>query len=216
LRRSSTAEQVAAALREEILAGRLVAGGHLREAPLAENFGVSRNTVREAIQILARQGLVTHEMHRGARVTRIDANEIHDVYLVRRLVELSALERAPDSGRLEPLEQALKALKVAVDAGNDGEITEADLAFHRVIAGLSDSPRLAALYEEVEGETRLSVTIIGNAHPDAHRLVEELHEVLVLLREGDAAGASKVLEAHLSEAEGVLVGLLGAGEAASR
>jgi DNA-binding GntR family transcriptional regulator len=200
---------VADVLRKEIFAGRLSAGAHLREAPLAQGFGVSRNTVREAIQILARQGLVNHQLHRGARVTRIDATEVHDIYLVRRLIELSALDRVPDPRGLEPLEQALRSLEAAVDAGNDVEIAEADLAFHHAIVGLSDSPRLAALYEEVEGETRLSVTIIGNAHPDVHNLVKELRQVLDLLRKGDAAGASKVLEGHLAEAERVLVGGLG-------
>ena len=207
---------MAETLREEILAGRVVAGAHLREGSLADAFGVSRNTVREAIQILARQGLVTHEMHRGARVTRIDVDEIHDVYSVRRLIELSALERAPDPRALAPLEEALKTLEAAVDAGDDAEIAEADLAFHRAIANLNDSPRLAALYEEVEGETRLSVTIIGNAHPDSRKLSREHRDLLELLRQGDTERASKILDGHLREAEDVLVARLSEAEPASR
>jgi DNA-binding GntR family transcriptional regulator len=199
---------VAETLRDEILAGRVGAGAHLREASLAEALGVSRNTVREAIQILARQGLVTHEMHRGARVTRIDADEIRDIYIVRRLVELAALQRRPDSAALDRLEQAARNLQAAVDSGDDAEIAEADLGFHRVIANLTGSPRLEALYQEVEGETRLSVTIIGNAHPDARQLSREHLELVDLLRKGEITAASKLLDRHLRDAEALLVSRL--------
>jgi DNA-binding GntR family transcriptional regulator len=66
LRRESTAQQVASALRELIVTGGLPSGAHLREAALAQQLGVSRNTVREAVQILVSDGLVRREMHRGA------------------------------------------------------------------------------------------------------------------------------------------------------
>src|SRR6266567_7515964 len=71
LRRESTAEQVASALRELILSARFMPGTHLREGPLADQLGVSRNTVREAMQILVSEGLVTREIHRGAYVARL-------------------------------------------------------------------------------------------------------------------------------------------------
>ena len=208
LRRSSTAQQVAETLRDEILAGRVRAGAHLREATFADALGVSRNTVREAIQILSRQGLVTHEMHRGARVTRIDADAIRDIYAVRRLVELAALERKPDRGGLNRLDEAARRLQAAVDSDDDAEIAEADLGFHRVIASLAGSPRFEALFQEVEGETRLSVTIIGNAHPDANQLSREHTEIVDLLRKGETERASKLLDRHLRDAEDLLVSRL--------
>src|SRR6478672_2065019 len=82
LRRESTAEQVAAALRELIVSARLAPGTHLREGPLASQLGVSRNTVREAVQILVSRGLVTREIHRCAYVARLTVDDVHDLFRV--------------------------------------------------------------------------------------------------------------------------------------
>jgi DNA-binding GntR family transcriptional regulator len=72
----STAEQVAAALREAIIDGRLAHGSYLREAALSKRFNVSRNTIREATQILVGERLATRQMHRGAYVSRIGVDDV--------------------------------------------------------------------------------------------------------------------------------------------
>src|SRR3990170_4985376 len=87
IKRASTAEQVAEMLREMILSGELQHSGALREVALAQRVGVSRNTMREAIRVLAREGLVTHHLHRGALVTRLTASDVEDLFRVRRTVE---------------------------------------------------------------------------------------------------------------------------------
>src|SRR6476620_595676 len=84
VRLKSTADQVAAALREAILDGRLAQGTYLREAPLSRKFGVSRNTIREATHILIGERLVTKQMHRGAFVSELDPDDIRDLYRLRR------------------------------------------------------------------------------------------------------------------------------------
>src|SRR3712207_5450747 len=91
LRRESTAEQVAGALRDLIVGGGLAPGTRLREAPLSQQLGVSRNTLREALHILVSQGLVRHQAHRGAYVAELDADDVRDIFRVRRLVELAAV-----------------------------------------------------------------------------------------------------------------------------
>jgi DNA-binding GntR family transcriptional regulator len=205
LQRRSTGEQVAEALREAIFDGRLAPGAHLREAALAEAFNVSRNTVRGAIQALDRDGLVTHRVHRGAFVTELEADGIKDVYATRRLVELSALETVPTADSLVPLEAALSASRAAIDAGDDAEIRDADLEFHRAVAALRGSPRLSALFAEMEAETRLSTLLVGNAHPEPERLYTEHREILDQLRAGDVEKARELLGAHLSDSEAVLL-----------
>ena len=90
----STAEQVAGALREAIIDGGLAQGTYLREDSLSKRFNVSRNTIREATQILVGERLVTRRMHRGAFVSRLGAEDVHDLYRVRRIVELPAVGEA--------------------------------------------------------------------------------------------------------------------------
>jgi DNA-binding GntR family transcriptional regulator len=201
LQRLSTGEQVARALREAILSGRLAPGAHLREAVLADAFGVSRNTVRGAIQVLARDGLVTHRVHRGAFVTELEPAGISDVYATRRLVELSALEEVPPADALLPLEAALAGLRRAIDGGGDDQIRDADLDFHRAVADLRGSPRLATLFAEMEAETRLSTLLVGNSHPEPEDLYRQSREILELLRAGDVAEARALLDRRLQDSE---------------
>lgn len=210
LQRRSTAEQVAGALREAILDGRLEPGSHLREATMAESFGVSRNTLRGAIQTLARDGLVTHRVHRGAFVTELDPEGIGDVFRTRRIVELSGLEKPPAAADLAPLEAAQAALRAAIDGADDDMIVVADLQFHRAVADLSGSVRLTTLFSEMEAETRLSTLLVGNAHLAAEDLYSEHEEILDRLREGDAAQARDLLEAHLAAGETLLLEALAA------
>jgi DNA-binding GntR family transcriptional regulator len=205
LQRRSTGEQVAAAIRAAILEGRLEPGAHLREATMAEAFGVSRNTLRGAIQTLARDGLVTHRVHRGAFVTELDPEGIGDVFRTRRIIEVSGLGETPKAADLAPLEAAQAALREAIDAGDDDAIVTADLGFHRALADLSRSTRLSTLFSEMEAETRLSTLLVGNAHPAPEDLFAEHEAILAAIRGGDGAQARELLEAHLAAGEALLL-----------
>jgi DNA-binding GntR family transcriptional regulator len=209
LERRSTGEQVAQAIREAILSGRLEPGAHLREATMAEAFGVSRNTLRGAIQVLARDGLVTHRVHRGAFVTELDPEAIADIFRARRIVELSALGGGPGAD-LAPLEVAQAALRDAIDVGDEDGIVMADLAFHRGLADLSRSSRLSTLFSEMEAETRLSALLVGNAHLDSEELYAEHGEILDLLRRGEVDAARELLARHLDSSEQLLLDALAA------
>ena len=83
IKRVSTAAQVAVAIRNKILNGELIPGMQLQEIPIAAAAEVSRHTIREAIQILVREGLVRHNVHRGFTVTQLCDADIDDIYRVR-------------------------------------------------------------------------------------------------------------------------------------
>src|ERR1044071_3978648 len=103
--------------------------------------------MREAIQILAREGLVTHNMHRGAFVTEFGPDDVHDLYRVRRLIELAAARSAAEPGTdLSELEGAVDGLDVAVKRGDRTAIVEEDLRFHRALVRTLRSPRLEAMF----------------------------------------------------------------------
>jgi DNA-binding GntR family transcriptional regulator len=208
LRRESTAEQVAGALRELIISTGLPAGTHLREGPLATQLGVSRNTVREAIQVLVSQGLVTHEIHRGAYVAKLTVDAVRDVFRVRRLVELSAVREVAGKKDLSSLRDAIEALSAVVESGTRNSIAEADLRFHTALVDLMHSERLGELYRSVEAELLRSIALVAPASPEPSRLAKDHRAILSALAKGDAALASERLARHLDRSEQLLISAL--------
>jgi DNA-binding GntR family transcriptional regulator len=199
--RKSTSEKVASALRKAILSGQLAAGAHLPEGALADNFKVSRNTIRGAIQVLDRDGLVSHKLHRGAFVTELGADDIRDVFAVRRLIELSALQSLPSSEALGRLEDALARLREAVDGGDAARIRDTQLEFHRVVAGLNGSERLSGLFDETGAETHLSMLLLGGGHPNPEALFDQHRRIVDSLNRGDLGQAREDLSDHLKLTE---------------
>ena len=89
------AAQIARALEEEIVFGRLKPGQKLREEELAERFAGSRHQVREALARLGRIGIVTKERNRGVSVRRFSASEVRQIYEVREILQRQAALRIP-------------------------------------------------------------------------------------------------------------------------
>jgi DNA-binding GntR family transcriptional regulator len=202
LRLESTAEQVATALRELIIAGRLAPGTHVREGPIAAQLGVSRNTVREATNILVGQGLMRREIHRGAYVCELEADDIRDLYAVRRLVEVAALrELAAGGGDLRRLAEAVEALDEAAASGDVRRILDADLNCHHVLVELIGSDRLGTLFDGVETEIRLSLALATPADVEPAALLEDHRAILGALAAGRLDDAVAVLERHLAASE---------------
>jgi DNA-binding GntR family transcriptional regulator len=158
--RASTTEQVLTELRDAIVDGRIPQGEQLREVPLARQLGTGRSAVREAIRQLVQEGLVDHELHRGALVRVISLDDYPDVYGAREVIEAGAVRRLLERhDRIEtaPLREALEALRRALDS--DGHLTDeaiaADIRFHQELVRLCESPRLTRAHDTLAAETRL-------------------------------------------------------------
>ena len=203
LRRESTAEQVAGALRGLIVGGGLAPGTHLREAPLSQQLGVSRNTLREALHILVSQGLVRHQAHRGAYVAELDAEDVRDIFRVRRLVELAAVrELVADGTDLAELERQVAALAEAVETGaRSADVLDADLGFHATLVEQVHSERLGTLYAAVSTEMSVCLTLSAGAEVRGEQLLRDARAVLAAMRKRDADRAAELLEEHLAAGE---------------
>lgn len=194
-RATSTPEQLALKLRALIVRGELAPGAPLREIALAEETGVSRNTVRAALQVLVRDGLVVHHRHRGAAVVDPSPEDVIDVFRTRELLELGAVDswrQAPPERRLA-VERAMSAFEASA-AGTDWlEISDADLGFHAALVGLLGSRRIDAFYDTVRTEVYLYTSMLyrGNQPWEDPREVAAEH-VTVL----DELLADRVAEAR--------------------
>ena len=196
----STAEQVAAALREAIIDGQLAQGTYLRELSLSKRFDVSRNTIREATQILVGERLVTRKMHRGAFVSELGPEDVHDLYRVRRIVELPAAVEAAAVGTDE-LHTATRAMAQAIEEDDRPGLVAADLQFHAGIVKALRSARLGGLFESLDGELRLCMALVGGAYPDPRSSLREHEQILSALDDRDADTARERLREHLEGAE---------------
>src|SRR5699024_4274592 len=91
--RTSTVDLIAIALRNAIYSGALEVGSPIREVEMATQLGVSRSPLREAAQRLVQERLLTAVPGRGLRVTKINADEVYDLYSARRAVEIEAVKQ---------------------------------------------------------------------------------------------------------------------------
>jgi DNA-binding GntR family transcriptional regulator len=210
IKRASTAEQVAEALREMILRGEVEQGQPLREVSLATSIGVSRNTMREAIRVLAREGIVTHHIHRGAVVTRLSAGDITDIFRVRRLLELAALPATLDAEpeELAGLADAVHVLEAAAEARDWTGIIDADQLFHERLVAFLGSARLDRFFEAIQAEVRLCMSIVDRSSSDTDALVAEHRELLRLILERQVDRCAEVMGGHLTESEETLRALV--------
>ncbi|RFC77267.1 GntR family transcriptional regulator [Streptomyces sp. AcE210] len=202
--RSSTVDRVAHALREEMYRGTLTGGTSLRENNVAESLGVSRSTVREALQILTGEGLLVRRPNRGVEVRQLTEEEIEDVFTARRVLETAAARSVVQATRtdLMTLIAVQSDFEEAVASSAAASVvTEAHLAVHVAIVGLLGSPRLTATARDLMSEIKLAVATTDRTSDDLPEQVEQHRAIVELLRQAKGEEAAQLLEAHLAHAK---------------
>lgn len=196
--RHSTPQQIADLLGAEILDGALKPGERLREARVAESFAVSRNTVREALRVLERKGLVRHTPHRGAEVTRLTEEDVSDVYRARAVLEQSgAMAIEPEAARKTLLPE-VERIEAAAAAGDVAALLEHDFAFHRALVAAIGSRHLEEHFSALQRELRLALSQLDSHDPLPQ--IEEHREIAEALVAGRRPVAEAVLGRHLGVA----------------
>lgn len=134
-RRPTSRDYVAAELRQSIVRGELGGGERLNPAEIAERLGVSQTPVREALQLLASEGVVRNDAFRGARVAELSAEEYEELYLMRiGLEDLAArlgAERISDD-RIDEMAELLDEMGSAAQEGDIDRFYTLDRRFHLI------------------------------------------------------------------------------------
>jgi DNA-binding GntR family transcriptional regulator len=199
LERQSTPTQITEVLEGEILNGALKPGERLRETQLAEMFGVSRNTLREALRVLEREGLIRHIPHRGAEVTKLTEDDVADLYAARLVLERAGVQAAIGSAEaIAALRKETEDLEKAGKAGDRRTLLEHDFAFHRLLVDQLGSTRLDALFVSLQRELRLALSQLDSFDPMPQ--VDEHREILEALADGRSEEAEQLLSRHLEVA----------------
>ena len=163
-------EAVAAQLREQIVGGELHPGDKLRETDLAEQFGVSRGPIREALRELAREGLVVDLPRRGTLVSAATLGDLLELYDIRQALEVFAVELAIKRATPEDIERVVELYDISERAGKSksgsyDSKTAADLAFHLEIFRIAGNHRMIAQCEQLFSQTAMLVRSTMRMNP---------------------------------------------------
>jgi DNA-binding GntR family transcriptional regulator len=202
LYRPSSAQQVASVIRDQLLRAEIRPGARLRDEVIASTLGVSRNTVREAMQILASEGLVQRNLHRGSVVADLDVDEVADVYRARRLVELLGIRAAASASPdwLTMMHNVLSDMQAAAADGNPAHILESDLRFHAAIVGALGCKRLTRFHHGAQTEIRLT-RAWNTQWPPWHVFYTRHKEVIDALDVQDFQAAEQLLAGIIDDGE---------------
>ncbi|MBU6245874.1 MAG: GntR family transcriptional regulator [Actinomycetales bacterium] len=195
-RRTNLADDVAAHLRQVILAGRLRPGSRIDQDAIAEELGMSRLPVREALISLDREGLVHTIPRKGSYVARIDRDDIADHYQI--FGQLAGLAAARAVARLD--DAAIASLvdlheRMSVAAGV-AEQQRLNHAFHRTINLAAGSPRMSSMLQLLSRSLPMPYADFPPAWLDeANR---QHREIVEAVRRRDTLAAQRSMEQHIN------------------
>jgi len=196
----SVVDHVYSALRERILSGDLPRGTKLRQASLAEELGVSRTPLREALRRLSTEGLVEFEPNRGATVSELDFGDMRHAWSARVALEPGAARLAAERHD----QRAIAAMQGAVDAqrqagDRDGSFA-ANRSFHLALVAASGNPHLTR-FAEMLWVPRIGVPIYRAqaqepAGPPAW--AEEHQQIVDAIAGAEADAAERLTREHIT------------------
>lgn len=205
LGRSSTAERVADVLRGRISEGYFQPGQRLSEESISEALEVSRNTLREAFRLLGHEGLLDHRLNRGVFVRLPSAEDVADLYQVRRVLEGAAVRRAPAEPALALLKQAVLDAEQAAARDDWQGVGTANIRFHQALVSFNASPRIDETMRQLLAELRLVFHVMENPRAFHEPFVDRNRTLLGLIESGETEQAADYLDDYLDHAERLLI-----------
>ncbi len=201
LAKRTIAEQLAAALRREIVTGQLAAGSRLRQIAIAERFGVSTTPVREAFGLLQRAGLVRADAHRGVTVSLPTGQDFSEHMEIRMALEMLAAEQAAECFQAQdapPLIALLDEMRATDDAAR---YIARNHTFHLRLYRLAGRPRLVAMIEELRTASLAynHLYAASDVPGAAPRLDAEHRAILAACQANDPARAAAAVRRHMQQ-----------------
>lgn len=207
-------DEVAARLRDLILAGELEPKSRINELELAERFGISRTPLREAIKILGAEGLLELLPNRGARVTSISEAEIEEMIEVVAGLEAIGAElacRHIEAGEADAIEGMHAAMLAAFAAGDEAGYFAANREIHEAIMRASRNATLIGIYASLSSRIQRFRYTAHKSAAQWRRAVDEHECMLVLLRKRDGEALARLMREHIRGKKAVIAAAYGEG-----
>ncbi len=210
--RKSLTDELVARLRDLIIEGELAAGAKIPEAELCALYGVSRTPMREALKVLAAEGLVTLALNRGASVARITQQEIDELFPIIGALEALAGEAACARITARQIEYIERLHAEMIARFRDGDwlgYSKLNRQIHEAIFEASGNNALAALYQQLLVRIH-AVRFVAKKTPERwSQAIDDHEQMMVALRARDGAALARILRQHLVHKAGSVQESLG-------
>ena len=193
-------QEVAERLRQRIFAHQLAPGARIDEQALAIDYGISRTPLREALKVLAAEGLVTLRPRRGCFVTEISEQDLDEIFPLMAMLEgrcaLEATTRAQpdDLARLDALHAELQHFAETKEIEHFFEVNQ---AFHYQIQEMSGNRRLRQVIQDLRKVLKLTRRFSLSIDGRVQQSLAEHAIILAAIKAGDAAGAQVAMHDHI-------------------
>lgn len=198
---NSLHDQVAQQLRDQIFAGELSPGAFVDETRLCEQLAISRTPLREALKVLAAEGLIRHEPRRGSFVSEVTEQDLDEIFPVIALLEgrcaFEAAQQASDAD-LAALDSLHQQLQRSADQGRIPDYYAANYAIHEAIIAMADNKWLAQVIGDLRKILRLARLQQLNAPGRLSQSLAEHMAIFAALKARDAEGAEAAMRTHLT------------------
>lgn len=197
-------------LKRRIMTGKITPHTRMMEVDLAEDMGVSRTPVREAIRKLEKEGLVTIEPRKGAYASDISTEDMVNVLTVRE--ELEALAAGIAASRItgeqiSRMEHLTDLYAQAIEANDTAAIIDYDEQFHQAIVAVTDNRTLIQFVSNLQ-ELVLRFRYLYYEDFSRYRnMPEEHHHIIDALKSGDEKRASEVVREHIHSLKSFVSGI---------
>ena len=193
-------EEVAEQLRQRIFRRELEPGSWIDELKIAEEFGISRTPLREALKVLASEGLVTMKVRRGAYVTEMSEKDLRDVYHLLSLLESDAAGVVAERATPEQ-QQTLRDLHAELEsaAGNREAFFSVNERFHMALLDMADNRWRSQMVADLRKVMKLNR---HNSLFKQGRIEDSLNEhraILDAMLARDAEGTRRAMQAHFAQ-----------------
>ena len=203
--RRDLSDQVYQVMKREILSGGLHPGERLSLEAFAQRFGVSVTPVRDALRLLAADGLVELLSRRGAFVTRPSWEDIEEVYQIREIIECAAVDAVIQKGKtaieeLQHLVEEMAETNVGESHSDYPVYIHLDQRLHQRVVDCLENRKLSEMYAGLRGHTLVARVLYSASDQRASMTLGEHRDIVEALGEGNADAARTAIRRHLRNA----------------
>ena len=195
-------------LKRAIIQGDFSPGSRVVESRLAAALGISRTPVREAIHKLEREGLLRQEPKGGFFVAGLTLDDIEETFGIRSVLESYAARLAVIrhlEGDLQPLEEKLRRYQQCLARGDLGALPQINTEFHDLLYGLSRSPRLIKMINDLRDHIYRFRVVILKKRATAELSNNDHRLMLKAIRDRDTDGVERLVREHILRGQDIVL-----------
>ncbi|MFL9925467.1 GntR family transcriptional regulator [Herbaspirillum lusitanum] len=198
------AEQVYNRLKDDIFNFRLLPGDNFTETEMAQSYGVSRTPLRDALFRMQREGYLDVGFRRGWKVRPIDFDRLDNLYDLRIVLEMAALERICQNPDIPPALQNLNAVWLVEEDARESDavkVAELDESFHTNLVAAAGNEEMTRIHTEVTEKIRIVRRLDFLKKNRVTATYEEHGKILALIAKRKATEAQILLRAHITQSK---------------